>query len=197
MDPYSQYKKQMEYHEIFQKQKENYTDLTNEGNDSIKEFAKILFNKSAKNLDRDLSGVLVDDEMETTDIFCMLVELVLYGLDILSDGKYTIFDLNESTDDVVYTIKHYLKSAGLDMIIQEHICEDNENPSLFRDRTDYFCEILPKPPRYLCHKGWYVLNYRIIDNKKNNLIAITPLEKFRAFFISKQKKIFLVNFKYA
>ena len=198
MDPYSNYKKQLEYYEYFEKQRENYTDLAQEANpnDSVVQFANILFDKSKNNLDQDLSGILVDETMELADIFCMLVELVLHGLCILSDGKGNIRDLKESTDDIVYVIKSYLKSAGFDMEFHEDYIEE-EKINLYRDKDDYYCQIVDKPPPFLCYPGWYVLNYRLINNKKFKFTSITPLEKFRAFFISKNKKIFTVNFKYA
>lgn len=193
MDPYSQYKKQTEYYEYFEKQKENYTDLTSEQNNSIALLAKHLFTKSKNNLTSDLTGILVDESMDTTDIFCMMIEFILYGLNILTNNNTTIFDLEESTDDIIYTIKSYLKSTGFNIEIHEEFMDDDV--ILYRDRSDYYCEILPKPPSYLCHKGWYVLNYRIIDNKKFKRTLNTPLEKFTAFFITKQNKLFVINFK--
>src|SRR5690349_10381754 len=122
MDPYSQHKKQTEYYQYLEKQRENYTDLTQgreNTNDSIMEFAKILFNKSKKNLDQDLTGILSDETMITADVFCMIVELVLYGVDILTDSKYNIFQLKESTDDLIYDLKSYLKSSGFTMEVHE------------------------------------------------------------------------------
>jgi hypothetical protein len=202
MDPYSQYKKQLEYYEYYEKQKENFIDLSQgleDPNNSVFELANILFNKSKRNLDQDLMGLFIDESMDVADIFCLLVELVLYGLDILSNGKNTIFSIEDSTDDIIYTIKSYLKSTGFDMIIhQEFIDIDNDNDTnLYRDRDDFFCEILPKPPSYLCAKGWYILNYRIINNKKFVFTKITPLNNFKAFFISNTNKIFTMNFKFA
>lgn len=197
MDPYSQYKKQTEYYDYFENQKKNYVDLSKDQtdpNNSIKRFAEILFIKSTKNLNQDLSGILIDETMETVDIFCMLIELVLYGLDILTESQYTIFDLVESYDDIVYTIRSYLKSAGFDVQINEILMDDDT--ILYRDNPNYYCEIVSKPLLCLCDKGWYVLNYQMIENMKFNFSRITSIETFKAFFISKQNKIFTVNFKY-
>ncbi|XWV25181.1 mg424 protein [Tupanvirus deep ocean] len=199
MDPYSQYKKQLEYYEYFEKQRENYTDLSQDQpnpNDSIVVFANLLFKKSLRNLNQDLSGILVDETMEAADIFCMLIELVLHGLHILTDGKSTIFDLEESTDDVVYTIKSYLKSAGFDIVVTEDFMDDDQPVCLYRDRNDYYCEIVPKPPAQFCQKDWYVLKYRMINNKKFKFMRITPITNFKAFFISNKNKIFTIHFKY-
>jgi hypothetical protein len=224
MDDYTKYKNQLEYYEYFQKQLSNYTDLTQQPaksidnfctnevstdtefdpNDSVLEFAKILFGKSEKNIFHDLHGVIFDDQMDVSEVFCMLINLVLYGIDILVNQKgknnqnYTIFDFEDSTDDIIYTIKSYLKSTGFNMTVRTEITEDdNNNYYLYRDRTDLFCEIVPKPPIYLCYKGWYVLNYRIIENNKFKYFNMTPLDEFKAFFKSKNNTIFIINFNFA
>ena len=200
MDPNSQYNRQLEYYEHFEKQLENPTDLTQDldyPNDSVIELAKILFNKSKNYLNYDLSGAIFDESMDVADVFCMLVELVLYGLNILSDGKTTIFNFEDSLDDIIYTIKSYLKSIGFDMIVVNHESNENDNDIFsYRDRDDLFCEIVPKPPIYLCYTGWYVLNYRMINNNKFKYSKITPLNTFKAFFISNNKQIFTINFKF-
>ena len=198
MDPYSKYKKELEYYQYFENQKENYVDLTSEQNNSIKMFADILFDKKKNNLSMDLSGLLVDETMQTVDIFCMLIELVLFGISILTNGttiSSVLFSLENSTDDIVSALGSYLRSCGFGILVHEE-CIEESDPNLFRDRTDYYCQILKKPPKYLCFPGWYVLNYRIIDNKKFRFANITPLEKFKAFFIADNKKIFTFGFKY-
>ena len=193
MDPYSKYRQQLEYYEYFEKQKENYVDLTKQNpNNSVKELATILFKKSNNGLDKDLTGILLDDQMETADIFCMVLELVLYGLDIITNGEADIFQLQESTDDMVFMIKRYLKSAGFNMEIHEELFVDDID--LYRDRTDYYCQIVRRPPELLCVNGWYVLNYRMIENKKHIINKIDPLPNYRAFFIASNKKIFVINF---
>jgi len=198
MDPYSQYQNQLEYYKYFEKQKENFVDLSQKldnPNNSIRIFAEYLFAKSSKNLNENLAGMLVDDTMEIADIFCMLLELVLYGLNILSSGGYTIFDLDNPFNDIIYTIKSYLKSCGFDLDLKEVYFD--ENIELYRDQNNYYCEIVPKPPSYLCQNDWCVLNYRLINNATFKFASTTPLEKFSTFFISKQKKIFTINFKFA
>jgi len=68
---------------------------------------------------------------------------------------------------------------------------------LYRDRNDYYCEILQKPPFFLCYKGWYVLQYRLLVNKKFVYNSMTPLRHFKAFLLNRRdKKIFTINFKY-
>lgn len=198
MDPYSQYKQQLEYFKYFEKQRENYIDLSKgqiDPNNSVYELAKILFNKPEKKLQDDLVSILIDENMDTEDIFCMLLELVLYGINILTKEKCTIFDIEYSFDDLVYQIRNYLKSMNIDAELHEIFTNDND-VTLYRDKNDCYCEIVIKPPPYLCTKGWYVLNYRIINNKNFEYTGSKQLEKYKAFFISKQNKIFTINFKY-
>jgi len=199
MDPYSQYQKQLEFYKYVEKQQKNAVDLTNDNNNdnnSIVKFATILFNKSKNKLDRDLSGIICqDDSMNITDVFCMLLELVLHGLHILTNDMVNIFDISDTMDELVSDIKLYLKSTGFDMEITEDYI-DPDDVNLYRDRTDYFCQIMPIPPPFLCHPGWYVLNYRLTTNDKFQYTNVTPLNEFKAFFITNNKKIFTINFKF-
>lgn len=198
MDSNSQYQKQLEYYEYVEKQRENYIDLSQgleNPNNSIYILAKELFNKSKNNLTSELTSILMDDDTEMIDIFCVLLELVLYGLEILSNGKINIFDLEDHTDDKIYLMKSYLKSGGFDICIKEEIVEDTD-VVLYRDRSDYYCEIVQKPPSYLCTSSWCILNYRFILNKKFTFDNTTPIDAFKAFFISNKNKIFVINFKF-
>lgn len=194
MDPYQQYQKQLEFYQYYERQKENYTDLTSHNDNGIVEFAEYLFRKSENRLYQDLSGILIDDEMDIADVFHMLTELFLHGLNILTGGDKTIFDLTEAYDDIIFTIKSYFKSVGFDINFEEIFTDDDV--SLYRDKSDYYCEILPKPPAYFCYKAWYVLDYRIITNPKFMVYATTPIENFKAILISKEKKLFALNFKF-
>ena len=194
MDPFSRFNDQMQQYEYTQQQRENCTDLTPNGNDSLRLFAKILFDKSENNLNIDLSGLIFDDSMNIIDVFCMLVELTLYGFDILSNGK-SILELEEAYDDIIFTIKSYLKSTGFDMDLREIFMEE---PELYRDTQEYFCEILTAPPYYMRFPGWYVLSYRLIENNKFSELTDTrlSLEILQVFFISKQNKLFTISFKF-
>ena len=128
MDHNSEYKKQLQYYEYFENQRKNYIDLSTgqaDINNSVVELAKILFDKSSQSLCEDLTGIFIDNTMETADIFCMLVELVLYGLNILTLGDSTVFELCETTDDIVFNIKSYLKSMGFDMKVEQDYADDD------------------------------------------------------------------------
>lgn len=196
MDPYSEYQEQLEYYEYFEKQRENYTDLTRDltdVNNSIYLLARELFGKTKNDLSSQLTSILIDESTETIDIFCILLELVLYGLDILTNGQADIFDLKDQTDDIIYKIKSYLKTANFDMSIEEEIVDPND-VALYRDDIRFYCEVVPKPPLYFCAKSWCVLNYRLIINRNFKFTDDTPVTVFKAFFISKDKKVFTINF---
>lgn len=194
MDLNARYKQQLEFYNYVEKQRENCIDLTNDSSDHIKSLANILFNKSIKDLG--LNGLLVDDMTEPADIFCMLVELVLYGIDILTNTTSNIFELDDPNCELIGTVNKYLKTTGFYMEINEDFVEDNI-VCLYRDRNDYYFEILGKPPFYLCiNDGWYVGNYRMAQNINFKFTKNTDLAKFKAFFVTHNKKIFVITFKY-
>lgn len=196
MNLQDQYQKQLKYYEHLQYQLENYTDLSENlenPNDSIQQFANILFFKKKSNLGENLSGLLIDENMDTADIFCMILELIIYGLNILTNNETSLFDITDATDDIIYTIKSYLKSTGFDMEFHEIVAQDDD-PTLYRDKTDYYYEIVPKP-QYIVPSGWYVLNYRIIHNNKFIISKNMQLRDYKAFLISKSRQIFTISFK--
>lgn len=193
-DPYKEYQKQLDYKEYVQLRYDNPIDLTSEAeeNDSVRMFANILFNKSERNLGSDLHGLLMDSDTEVADIFCMVVELFLYGFDIITKGT-EIFQLIDSTDDLVYKMKNYFKSAGISLTVDEVF--DDTNVNLYRDRDDYYCQITSKPPLFLqFNSDWNVLGYRLLTNRKFQFDTTTPLNKFKTFFINKYRRIFILSF---
>lgn len=183
------YQEKINKYNYSEDQLQNYKDLTVHNNESIIEFAKILFNKSIKELNYNLTLLLLDEYMKTSDIFSMLLELLLYGLHILNIEN--IFNI-EPIDNIVYDVKKYLRSAGININFHEEFI--NDEPILYRDRDDYYVHIVPRPPFFLCPKGWYVLNYRLIENNKFNIL--TSLEHFKAFYIFKNNKIVTISFSF-
>lgn len=169
-------------------------DLTSYADESFHILAIYLFSTDIKNLDTDLTGILLDESMDVVDLFCALVEVVLYGLDILSKEKITLFDLKNDQDELIDNINRYFKSMGFKIQIKEEYFDDIS--ALYRDNNNYYCEILPKPPSYLCIKGWYVLQYRLINNPRFSFTKNTNLNEFKAFFITKQNKIFTLRFNF-
>lgn len=191
------YQQQLEYYQYYEKQKENPIDLSlysDDPNNCMELFAKTLFSTPENNLNENLTGMLIDESMDILDLFSGLIELLLYGYDILT-GK-NILTLGECTDDILYTMKSYFNSCGFDIDFDEVFVPDMDDISLYRDKEDYYCEILHKPPKYMCMGGWYILDYRIICNNKFQMNNMGLLEHLKAFFITKQNKIFTIKFKY-
>jgi hypothetical protein len=194
MDPHLQYKKQMEYYQYIERQRQNYIDLSKGGdpNDSVIQLASILFNKNIKNLDSDLIGIILDESMDVADLFCMLIELVLHGLHILTNNNISIFDLDDPYCELIGTMRSYLRSIGIDMIIREELTDEQ---STYRDGDNYYCELVPKtsiPPNNI---GWQVLDYFLIYNFRFKHTQNAPLETFNLFFVTKQNRLFVVKFK--
>lgn len=211
MDPYSREKNRESYQKYIINQSENAIDLREEAddpNDSIRLFAKNLFTKNL-NLLKHLYLILLDDEMETVDTFSMLVELVLYGLDILSEGTANIFTLIDEKETIIDTINMYLADCKIKLIIDEVLIVDDifikntrddilKIASKYRQNDDYYCEILRKPSSLFCGKTicpWTVLSYRININNKFRFDNLSELSAYKSFFISDNHKLFTVKFE--
>lgn len=176
---------------------DNYVDLSTnliDKNKSTQLLADHIFSKKLSELnENELVSILMDDVNEKIDIFCALLEILLYGISKLSNNTCNIFDITNYLDDNIHVIKQYFKIMGVNAnIVEEDInCEDI---LLYRDRDDYYCEILPKPPIYFCLKDWCILDYRLCLNKNFVLNNENNIESFSAFFISKSKKIYVLSF---
>lgn len=193
MDPYSRQQQEINNFEYVENQRENYTDLTSHGNDSIKMFADVLFSKSINDLPKDLTGILFDESMEMVDVHGALTVLFLLGYDWLSNDS-ELFDLKTSYDDILFDLNKYFNLIGVKIVVNE-VFDFTENVNLYRDRNDYFCEITRKPPPFLQPDGFYVNEYRIITNGKFDF-QNKPIEQFIIFFINKNKTIFKIHFEF-
>jgi len=193
MDPYSRQQQEINHHEYVESQRDNYTDLTSHGNESVKMFADVLFSKSIDNLPKDLTGVLFDESMEMVDVHGALTELLLLGFDWLGNGS-NLFDLKTSYDDILFDLNKYFNLIGVKIIVNE-VFDFMENVNLYRDKNDYFCEITKKPPPFLQPEGFYVNDYRIITNGKFDY-QNKSIEQFIIFFINTNKTIFRIHFEF-
>lgn len=154
------------FYEYIENQRENYIDLTNE---PIKNLALLLFNKSKFDLENDKIGLILDENMNEIDTFCMLTEILLYGIDILTKG--TIFDLESKYDKIIYIIKAYFASCYIDINIKDYINES------------YYVSINKKTNK----NTWKVLEYDLIINENGN---------FNIYFETNNKKKFIINFMF-
>lgn len=137
--------------------------------------------------------ITTDQNMDIADLFCMLTEIILYGIQILSNNQYEIFDLQSSSDDFVKLLQKYFSTLNLKFnILQLHITD----PYKYHYEPTYYIHIVPKPPSYLLKNQWNVLNYRLIHNKLFTYNKYSKLSDFKFFFINNQNIIFIVNFDY-
>lgn len=160
MDPH--FKK----YQYIESQRENYIDLTNE---PIKNFALLLFSKSKFDLENDRSALILDENMNEIDTFCMLTEILLYGINILTNGS--IFDLESKYDKIINIIKAYFASCYIDINIKD-----------YNNETYYVC-INKKTNK----NTWKVLDYDLDINENG---------EFNIFFESNNKKKFIINFMF-
>lgn len=171
----------------------------NNSNNLIEKLANIIFDKNGNISNNKITELLFDEQMDSADIFSLLIELILYGLYIVSNGEYTIFDLECDDNKIIDILNKGLNTIGFNMIINEErdILAYGSDSCLYRDRNDYYCEIVPKPPNIFCFlNDWIIMDYRIIHNKNFYLSRDTNINNLNVFFISKQNKIFLINFTY-
>jgi len=182
-------KKELKYFQYVEKQRENYVTLA-EDNSSVKLFANYLFSKKIDDLENDLAAMLFEDESELIDVFCILLELVLFGFDKFDRN---VFELDDQCDDFIYEIKKYLKSIGFDMSVDE-VFHFLDNVNLYADKNDYYCQITPKPHPFFCTNDWFVSNHRMIININFEFMNARSLDYYYAYFVSKNKKIFSIRF---
>lgn len=196
IDPNLTYQKMLEYEQYLADQQRNAVNLeemVENPNDTIKLFADNLFAKDSRYLSSDRCGMLLDDTMTAEDIFCIMLELVLYGYDKKSSNR-TLFDITSAADDTIYEIRPYLRSVGIVLTITEVF--DCENVNYYRDRDDYYCSIGSQPPSFIdrTQDPWDILSYRMAQNRKFVVTTETPLTDFNAYFVSKTKQIFTLSF---
>jgi hypothetical protein len=202
MDPYSKLQQQIKYYEYVENQSKNPVDYTNlpyteeDLNPMVRVLAEKIFSYSKNNLDINLSGIFIDpDIMEPVDLFSVMIEFIMYGLNIITKGQKTLFDITDQFEDIIYDIKKYLKSVGFDMKIDEVFGLDSH---LQYDGNTCYCRIVPKPNNYLVVKNdWNILNYRIIINNDYKHSTNSSIETFQAWFINKNKKVFTINTTFA
>lgn len=190
-------KSQREYLEYIEFQRENYIDLAEglvDQNDSIRFLAEKIFREKPLDIRYDLIGILFDDETESVDLFCIMLELLLYGLNIITNDKANIFMLEETTEDIVYILKNYFRCIGMSFTVTNL----DLDPDTFRDTGEYYCEIVPKPIRMLCDpKDWYILKYRMILNNRCQYNMNTKLDYFKAYFLNNNDKVFSIHFSFS
>lgn len=199
IDPNLAYKRQLEYEQYISDQYEKTINLsdqtvTENPNETIKLFADQLYAKDSRYLSTDRCGMLLDENTTAEDLFCIGLELILYGYGKFS--KTELFSIDSTSDDVIYQIRPYLRSVGIVLNIEEDFSYDSTNINSYRDRSDYYCQIGTPPPPFidLATDPWDILSYRITLNRKFAVTDTTTLADFKAYFVSKTKQIFTISF---
>lgn len=175
----------LDYYRYYEKRREEYVDLTQEEN-LIVELANQIFSKNLNDLDLEKTGILIHDEMSTEDLYCMLIDLTLRGLEILTKGEASIFLLKSVNDNILRIINSYLNSSGFELLIQKtDTIPDN-----------YLYEIKEKPCQIITCCDWCVLDYRLIYNKNKQYNINCKLNQYTSFFETEGNEIFTIKFKH-
>ncbi|AAV50728.1 hypothetical protein [Niemeyer virus] len=185
--------KQCEYYKNIENRRNNPIDLSKLDNpDNFVEIvANHVFSINENKLTDNLTQLLFDGETDIEGIFCVYLELILYGINILTNNTSSVFDLDNIENELIDKIQKYLGSCGIKMIVREELVD---NIFMFRDKSSHYCEIVPKPPSFLCVNDWFVLNYRLITNVKNKVKS--NFTDYWAFFVTNSGKTFSVRFDY-
>lgn len=162
-------------------------DLTKE-TDQVNYLADKLFSLPYDSLGDNKFYLELENNTELYDIFFLCLEIVLFGINKLTNNAL-IFDLKQSNDDIIYVIKKYLNVIGLNIDISEIYCE---NINQERQDSNIYCELFSPPP-FKMHEN-LIQGYRVRINhfheeKKN-------LNQIKACFINSSGKLFLFNFDF-
>lgn len=173
----------------------NLVDLT-EGleheNNSVDLLADKIFSIAYDDLDRNNYRIMMQNDLRVEDMFFMYMEILLYGVNRLTQGA-TIFDLQESTDEIVYVLKKYFKVIGIELHVHEvHIDNVNE----YRRSTEVFCELFSPPPENISPflRENLVQGYRV--RLGNHYTNKNSLKDMFAIFLSKKRKLFNFSFSF-
>lgn len=170
-----EFKDNVEYWNYVENQRENCVDLTN--GDSAKELAQHLFSQDYDTLDKYLTRIIVDD-MDASDLFCFLIEVLLYGIDIITHNNHTIIDFDDDSIEYMNIISKYMSSMGFKV----NINKDN-------NRTRGHCVIT----NHKDYSDWHVLDYAIVvDPSLDNTCNISDME---ALFVNHKRDVYVVRFE--
>lgn len=196
MNPYDIYKKQQEYEEYIENQVKAAVELVDEveegcdQNDTVRLFAEHLFRKDLRYIKSDFCGMLLDDDTDITDIFHIMIELLLYGYNILNPNSQ-IFDIERSYDDIIYDkLRPYFKSIGIVIEFNEQISSDLRS---YQEKDDLYCMIIKNEDNR--KTGWDILGYNLFLNEKFTYDHSTTLSNYNAVFKANNNNIFYINFK--
>lgn len=178
------YKNNLNNYNYIESQRNNYNDLTEYAN-PIFELANILFSKSIKEMETNKCGILLDSSMKTHDICSMLIELVIYGLNILSYENADIFELLDIDDNMIRLLNVYLHNIGFKMKIS--LTDIN-----YLTFEDYYCML--KKNDIHENKENVLNNYKFIYNSDFIHTNKLNLDMYKIIFEANNKNIFVISF---
>lgn len=131
-------------------------------------------------------GIECDDSMEIADTFCMLVEILLHGVNILSHNTKKIFDIDDNDLDLMTKIKS--KFINTQFKINFEIADS--------DKKDYYIKIINQQQELDDPQKWYVSGHELIYNNNFELEKNTRLDDYYVVFETSDSLFYYVNFSF-
>ena len=139
-----------------------------------------------QNQDSDL-----DQEIQMTDLFEILINILLKGLDILSGGLDN-FDMKNITPQVILNTNPWFNSLGFNIRVKEH-------EKINRDAySDYYCRVIVKDE---LHKNYFEVcrintNYHFFLNGSFIIKSGYKLPDLFMLYIRDPELVYTISFDY-
>ena len=126
-------------------------------NSDIRNLAELIFSVPPGQLDNIENKIDVDQSMDVLDLYCLILDIILFGVDILTNGSFQIFDIDDTSCDMIKLVSKYVKSMGFNMILQKDAeCDASQATYLIKKADDILDPGCPKRN---------ILGYQIISNE--------------------------------
>lgn len=161
------------------------------GENSVKLIAESIFNTPEVHISKQYVKNDFYESADILELFEFYLELLIYGVDILTSGSFTIFDIISVDNDITLKIRTYFKCIGVQPII-EHVDNIDIIDESYCQLTYYKYDADNKP--WFIQPSFYsVLYHNFIYNK--NYVMKMDLEDNQACFKSKHNKMYVIKFK--
>ena len=140
----------------------------------------------------DIIGIICDSTMQTLDIFCMLIDILLHGVKILTDNEYTINNIDNEDLDLINKIKSKFSRTQFQVEIKLDGMYDNNHD--YRTYNNYHAEIVDNNSDTPTKNTWYILNYKIFCNFDLYMDSDKQLDKIYFIIPTPEKYIYRCNF---
>ncbi len=120
-----------------------------------------------------------DQLLDSGTLFQILLEITLYGLNIISP-EYSLFKIN--SEDDLSILNKYLNKMFINLNSSK---EEFENINYFRERDNWYCHISNPLPEFLINENnidlmWQVDKYQMFQNNLFLENDETQLEEYKA-----------------